>query len=324
MSGWVGGGLSLKGLLSRVLSALLKHPRLTVFGVALVAGACLSLSVFGAHPFIVVGRVSVPYGLRVGDVGLATIVASWLAMILGATPLLRVGSALRYWAVAACVASTLGLVGGVLALAGLKRVAYVVLSPYVAGIPSTKAWYVALAACAGAGAASLLKHLRLRGAGTRGLGKAKVFGGAPLTLSEALIAWLAAFIVLMAPYYPWLNPKGVLVDVDHIYYWRWLHGTDWGNLTVRLLEFNRGDRPLFVGFVFLVTRLIPFRVFDVLYIAGAGALTVTLAEGVCRRVGVGRWFGFTAALLASIPLYFVYGGYHANLAAMCLTLATLY
>gem|GEM_PF-4856359 len=324
MSGWVGGGLSLKGLLSRVLSTLLKHPRLTVFGVALVAGACLSLSVFGAHPFIVVGRVSVPYGLKVGDVGLATIAASWLALVLGATPFLEAGSALRYWAVVACVALVLGLAGGVLALAGLKRVAYVVLSPYVAGIPSTKVWYVALAACAGAGAASLVKRSGLDVLKLRGLGRVKVFEGTPLTLGEALIAWLAAFIVLMAPYYPWLNPRGVLIDVDHIYYWRWLRGTDWGNLTVRLLEFNRGDRPLFVGSVFLVTRLVPFRVFDVLYIAGAGALAVTLAEGVCRRVGVGRWFGFTAALLTSIPLYFVYGGYHANLAAMCLALAALY
>lgn len=317
-----GGGLDARDLFFRVLNTLIESPWLAGLGAALVVGACVSLSTVGPHPFIVIRRVSVPYGLGVGVVGVAALTASWVAMVLGVTPFLRVRSALKYWVTTACLASILGFAGGALALSGARGAAYVLLSPYVAGVPSAKAWYVALAACAGVASASLVR--RVRGAGRRWLRGVKVFEGAPLTLREAITAWLAAFIVLMAPYYPWLNPKGVLVDVDHIFYWRWLQGTDWGNITIRLLEFNRGDRPLFVGFTFLVTRLIPFRVFDVLYIAGAGALVTVLAEGVCRRVGIRKWFGFTAALLASIPLYFVFGGYHANLAAMCLALATLY
>ena len=314
--------LSVSDAALRVRDALVKHPRLTGLAVALVLGACVSLSINGPHPFIVVHRVSMPYGLKVSGAGAAAVAAAWGALIVGAVPFLRVRLAWRYWVVAACVSSLVGVAGGVLALSGAWGAAYVPLSLYVAGVPLAKVTYVALAACAGAVTLSLIK--RFRRVRRRDLLSAKVFEGDALTLGDALVAWLVAFIILMAPYYPWLNPKGVLVDVDHIYYWRWLRGTDWGNLTARLLEFNRGDRPLFIGFLFLVTRVIPFRVFDVLYIAGAGALVTVLAEGVARKAGVGKWFGFTAALLASVPLYFVFGGYHANLAAMCLALATLY
>ncbi len=315
-------GFSLRDVFSGVARALTKYSGLAVLGAAFVLGACVSLALSGPHPFVVMRRVSIPYGLRVSDAWAAALTASWVAMVVGVTPFLRVRSALRYWVVLTYLAFLVGVVGGAAALAGGRWAAYVLLSLYVAGVPSVKVWYVALAVCAGLLVASLVK--RVKGLEWGGLLKVKVFGSDSLTLSEAVLAWLIAFIVLMAPYYPWLNPRGVLVDVDHIYYWRWLQGTDWGNVTVRLLEFNRGDRPLFVGFVFLVTRLIPFRVFDVLYVAGAGALVTVLAEGVCRRVGVGKWFGFTATLLASVPLYFVFGGYHANLAAMCLALTTLY
>jgi len=315
-------GFSLRAMFSGVADALIKYPGLAVLGVAFVLGACVSLALSGPHPFVVVRRVSIPYGVKVGGAWVAALTASWVAVVAGVTPFLRVRSVLRYWVVLACLVFLVGVVGGVAALVGGRWAAYFFLSLYVAGIPSAKVWYVVLVVCAGLLVASLVT--RVKGLGLSGLLGVKVFDGGPLTVGEAVLAWLVAFIVLMAPYYPWLNPRGVLVDVDHIYYWRWLQGTDWSNVTVRLLEFNRGDRPLFVGFVFLVTRLVPFRVFDVLYIAGAGALVTVLAEGVCRRLGVGEWFGFAAALLASVPLYFVFGGYHANLAAMCLALITLY
>ncbi len=316
---------SLHNILRGIIRTLAEHPRSAGFGVALILGACVSLAFSGPHPFVVVQRVSVPYGLRVEGVWVTALIASWVAMVAGAAPFLRIKSILGYWVTLAYLVFIVGFIGGVTALSGGRWLAYVLLSLYVAGMPSAKVWYVTLAVCTGLLVASLLRQVRrLKWSW---LLRVKVLGNIDsnsLTLGEAVTAWLVAFIVLMAPYYPWLNPRGVLVDVDHIYYWRWLRSTDWGNITVRLLEFNQGDRPLFVGFVFLITRLIPFRVFDVLYIAGAGALVTVLAEGVCRRVGIGKWFGFMAALLASVPLYFVFGGYHANLAAMCLALATLY
>jgi len=311
-------------LLLRVARAVREHPVMAVLAASLTLGGAVFLSVFGPHPFIDVNRVSMPYGVRARDLGLTVVATAFVALAAGTAPFLTVRVLRRYVRVVSYVVLVTGLAAAAVSVLRLQRLAYVLISLYVVGVPLAKVTYVALAAVSViVGALILRKVLREAHHVLRVRNLTRV-DGEGLPLGDALLAWLTAFIILMIPYYPWINPKGIYADVDHIYYWRWLQGTDWGNVWVRLLAFGRGDRPLFVGFVFLATRVMPFHAFDVLYVAGAGALVTVLAEGVARRAGLGKWFGFTASLLGSIPLYFVFGGYHANLAAMCLTLATLY
>ena len=313
----------MRNFLANALSVL-RGWRALAFAAALAATASLSISLAyeGPHPYVVVHRVSAPYGAP--WLGGWVVAVAWVVLALSVLTSLL---ALKHHAITAAPYALLAVccAGCVAALIpSLSRVAYVVLSLYCVGIPASIALLplacaasVALAACL---AVRLLTR-RVRTLSTRVGPERRLLSSIPL--SEAALMFFTSLVILLVPYYPWVNPHGVLADVDHIYYMRWLRHASWANLPQALVAFDQCDRPLFLLLIFLITRLIPFRVFDVLYIAGFGALLTVLAERITRSAGLAKYSGFVSSLLFSIPLYFVYGGYHANLLALTLCYAAV-
>ncbi len=306
------------------LLTTLKDRYAVTLAVALAAIASLSISLayVGPHPYVVVHRVSTPYGAP--WLGRWCVICAWIvlaASVLIALTLLKHHdfTVPSYALLAVC------FVGCITALVpATYGSAYVIMSLYSAGIPATLFLAPAAFVTSVALATYLATSLSLGRNPLRSLPASRpqaVWSG--ISLTEATLMFLVALIILLIPYYPWINPYGVLADVDHIYYMRWLEHASWNNLLRALASFNHCDRPLFLMLVFLASQAIPFRLFDVLYIVGLGALLTVLAEYIARIAGLIKYSGFTSALLFSIPLYFIYGGYHANLLALILCYASV-
>ncbi len=306
------------------LLTTLKDRYAVTLAVALAAIVSLSISLayVGPHPYVVVHRVSTPYGAP--RLGRWCVICAWIvlaASVLIALTLLKHHdfTVPSYALLAVC------FVGCIIALVpATYGSAYVIMSLYSAGIPATLFLAPAAFVTSVALATYLATSLSLGRNPLRSLPASRpqaVWSG--ISLTEATLMFLIALIILLIPYYPWINPHGVLADVDHIYYMRWLEHASWNNLLRALASFNHCDRPLFLTLVFLVSQAIPFRLFDVLYIVGLGALLTVLAEYIARIAGLIKYSGFMSAMLFSIPLYFIYGGYHANLLALILCYASV-
>ena len=145
-------------------------------------------------------------------------------------------------------------------------------------------------------------------------------------LQELLILFLIGFIVLYIPYYPNINPYRRLVDIDYIYYDKWLsrvNDNDFIHDAFVRGSHGLGDRPLFLILIYLINKIIPYKTFDTVYIALAGSILLVLAEIITRSAGLAKYTGYLSALLAAVPLVYVYGGFQANLFSEIFVYATL-
>ncbi len=139
----------------------------------------------------------------------------------------------------------------------------------------------------------------------------------------------AALLVSSLPYSPPLNPLGLPVQVDSVFYYRWVLEAAEDPMSV--LDSANGSRPLYLAALYLA------------YLAGASPdaiaklqiipLYVLYTFAVYRLAmaitGDGRVAGLAAVLapLSPMGLGFIYGGFQANLAALSmlmLAFAALY
>ncbi len=290
--------------------------------IILVAGISWFLRT-GMHPYIVFKRVSIPYP----DV----IINPYIVLTLSITSIpcslifLRRRIILKFLMAISAVISSWSVFTSITAVSGLTSFAMLLISIYAVGMPLNIVLVPLMAVSSLISSLVLLSRLLTsrRNINDQRIERLNILSKNSLGVIEAISAWLLAFIILMIPYLPWLNPHGFLVDVDHIYYIRWLRSTNWSNLWTQLISFCRGDRIAFLLPLYIISKIVPPVQLDKIYIAGVSALIPLIAESISRKLGIKPWFGYLSSLLASIPLYFIYGGYHANLAALIIALIAL-
>ncbi len=144
--------------------------------------------------------------------------------------------------------------------------------------------------------------------------------------SPYLFIGLALSIIIgIIPYLPTLNPKGLSLNTDWIYYYNWLKEMISGDMTVL---YTRSDRPLYLLIlysVWLITRVDP-RIIAVYHNIALFPLYVFSTYLLALR-----WSGKRTAELAAVitpfsPVFlsFIYGGFQANLFAISLVYVSLY
>ncbi|MEB3755309.1 MAG: hypothetical protein GSR79_00385 [Desulfurococcales archaeon] len=128
------------------------------------------------------------------------------------------------------------------------------------------------------------------------------------------LAMLLGFIVTLVPYLPSVNPHGVPVTTDWVYYYKWLRDVDavglWGVLEQHM------DRPLYIILLYGVERLfhVDPRGIAVYQIFFLGQLYVVASYFLGRSLG-GERVGVLSALLAAVSpgfLSFMYGGFQSD------------
>ncbi len=139
----------------------------------------------------------------------------------------------------------------------------------------------------------------------------------------------AALLVSSLPYSPFLNPLGLPVQVDSVFYYSWV--LEAAENPMSIFDSANGSRPLYLAVLYMA------------YLAGASPdaiaklqiipLYVLYTFAVYRLAlavtGDGRVAGLAAVLapLSPMGLGFIYGGFQANLAALSmlmLAFAALY
>ena len=128
------------------------------------------------------------------------------------------------------------------------------------------------------------------------------------------LAMLLGFIVTLVPYLPSVNPGGVPVTTDWVYYYKWLRDVDavglWGVLEQHM------DRPLYIILLYGVERLfhVDPRSIAVYQIFFLGQLYVVASYFLGRSLG-GEGVGVLSALFAAVSpgfLSFMYGGFQSD------------
>jgi len=151
-------------------------------------------------------------------------------------------------------------------------------------------------------------------------------GSTPRSSRIYLLAGLVLSVAMgLIPYAPTLNPEQRPVNVDWIYYYRWLTQMTGGNFSVLL---TCSDRPLYLLLLYTAWRISgvdPKALALYHNVALLPLYTFSLYLLAKRWLGE-RVAGYTALLAPFSPvlLSFIYGGFQANLFTISLVYLSLY
>lgn len=143
-------------------------------------------------------------------------------------------------------------------------------------------------------------------------------------ISDILLIFAIAIIVFSIPYIPLINPRGIIVDVDYHYYSEALDlAKDSPNPLHTVITWGRCvDRPLFMLFIYAISSIMSFEIFDKIYMIVSLALFIVLVNVVSKVLRLR--YGWLVAMLSPITVGFMYGGFHANLMSLNISLLALY
>ena len=297
---------------------LIKVSRILIYSIWIFATS-LILSSYPIDNFLVVKRVSVkPYFSYTDPVYIPVYVAVSIIFVL-VSLIDRDRGFIENFSIASLV---FGVFSSLIILLDLKDLGFKTLSLYMSGtVCSTYILMSLIIVSQGIIILTIYLWVRdifnmIRGRSKKVVEKKSGISGLGMGFTELFILLLAGFIILYIPYYPHINKERIIVDVDHIYYVKWLENVnDSDFIQNAFIKDSHGlsDRPLFLILIYLINKLIPFKFFDTIYIPLAGSLLAVLAEIITRSLGMRKYVGFISVMLLSVPIYYIYGGFQANL-----------
>ena len=150
-------------------------------------------------------------------------------------------------------------------------------------------------------------------------------GSGTIISKYLLIGLVLSLVVGILPYLPTLNPRGISVNTDWIYYYNWLKQMVDGDFSPL---YKHSDRPLYLLFLYSIWSLVKT---DPRTLAIYHNIVLLPLYTFSTYLLALKWAGKkTADMVALItpfsPIFlsFVYGGFQANLMAISLVFTSIY